>query len=1271
MNLTLLSPAKSLFPAYRAQHVERRRFEPFRAELPRLFERLDHAAGESEEHLKNNVADFLKGAWYGNGFYLNTRDRQDLAIHNGPTAKDPVGVIIEAKKPGNKAEMISAAKPNAKALHELLRYYLNERQLGANRDIKRLVVTNIEEWFVFDAADFERRVYSNAKLLKNFTDWHEKRLGAGNTDWFYKEIAAPFFEQDFGDISCTYFRLADYRSAAANADATDDDSLLDLYKILSPEHLLKKPFSNDANALNKPFYDELLYLLGLEEVKDGGKKLIQRAEKRRQEGSLLENTLNKLDVTGKWRKAPELHAYGDTEAAARFSIALELCITWLNRILFLKLLEGQLKRWRPDDPLSRFLRPDFIRDFDDLHELFFEVLNRPFDQRIPTVQARYGRLPYLNSSLFEITPLEDAVFSVNELKDRLELPLLPQTALRDPAGQRRTGRHNTLHYLLEFLDAYDFSSDGKARIQAEQRDVINASVLGLIFEKINGYRDGSFFTPGFITMYMCRETLRRAVVQKFNAAYGWACPDFDALYNHLDPGKIGEYNALLNSLRCCDPAVGSGHFLVSALNELIAIKSELGLLADRQGRRLRELRATVGNDELLLTDTDTDQPFEYRPGIAASQRVQEALFHEKQTLIENCLFGVDINPKSVMICQLRLWIELLKNAYFTSLPPTPAKGGGDAPALGPLETLPNIDINIKCGNSLVSRFALDEDLSEVFRRQKFSRADYLNAVQAYKQVRSKEGKEELRAFIQRIKNEFRQTVFNRNPFVRQLSQKRGQLVLLDNNLDLFGEARKDAATVEKERRKLDAEIAALEQQLDDYKTGPLYRNSFEWRFEFPEVLDEAGDFRGFDVVVGNPPYIRQEELGAFKNHFQSAFATYAGTADLYVYFVERGMKVLAPGGRFSYILPNKWMRAGYGDKLRQFVKHQCRVEGITDFGDLPVFEEATTYPCILELQRAEPAERFPAALVDTLQFDNSLADYLPARRFSVGLGGLQDGGWTLSDQTVQNLLDKLRRAGTPLGEYVEGKIYYGIKTGLNEAFVIDAATRERLIAEDPKSAEVIKPFLAGREIKRYQAANTEQYLIVFEKGRTNRDLGKVMPEDWLKSNYPSIYSHLKQYEEKAKKRYDQGDYWWELRACDYYSEFEKEKIFFAEISTEGQFNLDEDGKYCDTTGYILGVNSKYVLGILNSKLVTFFFSFVSSSIRGGFLRWKRQYVEIIPIPDIEIQKQEPLTTLVTRILALKRSDPQADTRAEEAEIDRLVYGLYGLTEEEVRLVEGG
>jgi type II restriction/modification system DNA methylase subunit YeeA len=194
---------------------------------------------------------------------------------------------------------------------------------------------------------------------------------------------------------------------------------------------------------------------------------------------------------------------------------------------------------------------------------------------------------------------------------------------------------------------------------------------------------------------------------------------------------------------------------------------------------------------------------------------------------------------------------------------------------------------------------------------------------------------------------------------------------------------------------------------------------------------------------------------------------------------------------------------------------------------------------------------------------------------------------------------------------------------------------------------------------------------LFEKGITIKKAHQIKPEEWLKSTYPAVYNYLKSFEEKAKKRSDQGDYWWELRACDYYSEFETEKIFFAEISMVGQFNLDQNGKYCDTTGYILGTSSKFTLGLLNSKLVTYFISKIGSSIRGGFLRWKRQYVEQIPIPAVSEEAQQPIISLVTRILAAKQSNPQSDTSALEAEVDALVYGLYGLTEEEIGILEGG
>jgi hypothetical protein len=1153
MKLLTQTISKTIQPAYRAQNVERGKLERFRSELSRLLEHLEHSAQESEEHLKNIVSDFLKAAFYREEHFVNTKDRQDLVIHNGRTAKDSVGVIIETKKPGNKAEMISPEKPNGKALHELLRYYLNERARGENKEIRHLIITDIHAWYIFDAADFERHIYANNKLLKQYADWQEGRLGAGNTDWFYKEIAAPFFEKELPELRCCTFHLRDYATAATNQDPNDDELLLDLYKALSPQHLLKKPFANDSNALNKQFYDELLYILGLEEVKEGGKKIIDRASKRRHEGSLLENTLSELEVSGVWRDATGLDQFGDTPEYQRFSIALELCITWLNRILFLKLLEGQLLRWRGD--AEHLLTVERVKDYDELNELFFHVLAVPEGDRRESVQKKFHNIPYLNSSLFEQTELERRTLRVSSLSDRLTMPVLSNSVLRQQLNAPK--EMTTLAYLFAFLDAYDFSSDAKARIQAENRAVINASVLGLIFEKINGYRDGSFFTPGFITMYMCRETLRRAVLQKFNERYGWECASVETdLHNELVRQKIPlqDAHAVINSLRICDPAVGSGHFLVSALNELIAIKSDLGILCDSSGKLLK-INAVVGNDELILTDSNSDQPIEYKPGNTDSQRIQEALFHEKQTLIENCLFGVDINPKSVMICRLRLWIELLKHAYFT----------GDS-KFQRLETLPNIDINIKSGNSLVSRFALDEDLKQALGK-KWSIEMYRMAVRQYHHASDKEEKRSLDRLITEIKGNFRTEIGRNDPKVSRLQKLSNELYhrftgnfLFEPDSPYGGKKPPEdslEAKREKEKAKIVQEINKLNAELEEIKNNKIYINAFEWRFEFPEVLDDSGEFVGFDVVLGNPPYIRQEELATFKPHFQTVFETFAGTADIYVYFVERGMSILRPGGQFSYILPNKWMRAGYGDKLRQFVKRH-RIEGISDFGDLPVFEEATTYPCIFEMSRAEARTTFPAATINTLTFEHSLSEYIRSNAFSVGLESLSDSGWTLSNQGVQQLLDKLRAAGTPLGEYVQGKIYRGVLTGLNEAFVIDAATRDRLIAEDARSAEVIKPFLAGRDIKRYQTPISDKYLIFTRRG--------IKIED-----YPAILQYLTQYKERLTPRPKNstdpkwpgrkpGSYqWYEIQdAVDYWKEFEKTKILWPGISLEANsFALDD------------------------------------------------------------------------------------------------------------------
>ncbi|WP_273277861.1 Eco57I restriction-modification methylase domain-containing protein [Methanothrix soehngenii] len=461
-------------------------------------------------------------------------------------------------------------------------------------------------------------------------------------------------------------------------------------------------------------------------------------------------------------------------------------------------------------------------------------------------------------------------------------------------------------------------------------------------------------------------------------------------------------------------------------------------------------------------------------------------------------------------------------------------------------------------------------------------------------------------------------------------------------------------------------------------------NPFDWRAEYPEVFGRGG----FDVVIGNPPYVRQEGLGEFKGYFQKHFQVYQGTADLYAYFMERGVSLLQDEGIFSYIVANKWMRANYGLPLRRWLKEQC-IEEITDFGDLPVFLGATTYPCIIRIVRRPPQSSFQATQVKTLNF-NDLGEYVNENGYKVNQLTLDDSGWSLADEATQALLDKLKGKGVPLGEYVGGKIYYGIKTGLNEAFVIDAQTREKLIAEDPKSEELIKPFLAGRDIKRYQQPVNDKYLILIPRGWTREKSSNAKDAlGWLKGNYPAMANHLLPFAQAAGKRYDKGEYWWELRACDYYNEFEKQKIVYAEIASKGQFTLDNGYKYYDTTAYIISCDDDlmYLIGLLNSKLWTFLFSKQSSEIRGGFFRWKRQYLSPLPIRTIDfsepadVARHDSLVSLGDRMLALHKQLQETRTphdeialkrqiEATDRQIDALVYELYGLTEDEIGIVEG-
>lgn len=672
MNSTILTPKQALNKAYQKLTIHRNEFNLFKENLTKLLQNIDH--DESEENVKNHLKDFLNDSFYNGKHLLNTKDKADLVIYLENKQESKSGVLFEVKRPSNKSEMVSKTNLNTKALQELILYFLNERTQDKNDDIKYLVATNIYEWFIFDAVVFENLFYKDKKFVKEYEHWKNDRKVSSNTDHFYNEIAKPQIEKIKDEISFAYFSLKDYKKLLDKSDKESEKKLIPLNKILSPTHLLKQPFANDSNSLDKNFYNELLHLIGLEEVKDKNKKIIRRKENgNRNSGSLIENAIQIITTDNALDKINEVTKYGETKEEQLFNVALELTLTWINRILFLKLLESQLYNYNKSDEF-KFLNSKVIKDYDELYKLFHQVLAVRLEDRNSDINKRYGLVPYLNSSLFEISELENITIKINSLDDSASIDIYGSTVLKETGGRKKTGKLITLHYLFEFLDAYNFTSEGKEEIEDDKKSLINASVLGLIFEKINGYKDGSYFTPGFITMYMSKETIRRAVIQKFNEKYEWKCESFDDLHNHLadkrNAKEVLELNSVINSLKICDPAVGSGHFLVSCLNEIISVKSELGILADESGRVLKGYEAHVENDELIISYDEGEEIFEYYTPLKSNtksetQRVQETLFREKQTIIENCLFGVDINPNSVSIARLRLWIELLKNAYYT------------------------------------------------------------------------------------------------------------------------------------------------------------------------------------------------------------------------------------------------------------------------------------------------------------------------------------------------------------------------------------------------------------------------------------------------------------------------------------------------------------------------------------------------------------------------------------------------------------------------------
>ncbi|WQV20805.1 class I SAM-dependent DNA methyltransferase [Helicobacter pylori] len=1205
---------------------------------------------ENENHHNDAFNDLLKGVFK---YKVKPTKKIDSAILND---KNKVEVIIEFKALKNPNEFIKKGDLNVKALHESLLYYLIERKEG-NNNLKRLILGTIKELYIIDANEF--KVFNKDKeIQKAFEDCHDKKGNDPRTKAFYDACQKRLNELD--------------RSLKYHHIPLKKENLALIYQALSPNFLLKIPKYSDANTLNKDFYEELLYILGLEEQNEKGKTLIKPSRTQNSLSDALKKQYKNLD---------------DEEVMA-------LLIAWNNRILFLRLLESLLNSFKHFE--KPFLTTENFKDFNDLNTLFFEVLAKKNSERSQDTKENkiLEKIPYLNSSLFDKTPLELKGYEI-KLLDNKKLELYQNSVLKKDEEYQKQKDLPLLEYFFAFLRLYKFTTtpkDIKDNTDTSESRLINPSVLGLVFEKLNGYKEGSFYTPSFITSYMCKESITPIVRDKFNQTYNIKCEKLKELKNYFKDNysykenKRKEYLNTLLTLRICDPAVGSGHFLVSALNEMVLIAYKLGLIASLYRHKLR-----LENDEIII-HTPEDKVFNYTIPHSENDphhQIQKELFNLKKDIIENCLFGVDINPNSCEITKLRLWIELLKYSYYIF---------EEGKNTNNLETLPNIDINIKCANSLISRFNLNDDLKKIPNIKKKIQ-EYKDLVAQYKDPNPLYplNKQDLINKIQDLKNTFSLTL--KDPKTKAELEKAiekhitnyNDFALDDKSLltglnyfipSLFGTP-KLSPKEEEEAFASYGRIRALRKKLDDALSGGEYHNAFEWRFEFPEVLDDEGNFLGFDCIIGNPPYIRQEHIKDLKPLLEKQYQDfYNSSSDIYTYFFALALNLLKEKGFSAFITSNKYARAKYGAKLRELLLKKTTIVSYMELNALKVFESATVDTSIIHFIKQPPLKESVFNYYEPTQNDKENLKNTPS--LLMKQNALSTESFIFANTTLLDLRDKIENIGTPLKDW-DIQIYRGILTGANEAFIIptekrdeilkncdDAQKDERGMSERERTIELIKPILRGKDIKRYSYEWADLWVINTHNGYTSAFKSKIPPIDIEK--YPATKAHLDSHYDAIVTRSDQGDTPYNLRNCAYLEDFEKEKIVWAEMTDEPRFIYDNKGFLTNQTCYFIARDDKYLFAILNSKVMYFFMRQMASNLGEGAFRWIKQFIERLPIPQITEKNQEladKIIALVDKILALKEKDPKANTQRLEKEIDALVYQLYHLTDEEIKIIEDG
>ncbi|HEF9363655.1 TPA: Eco57I restriction-modification methylase domain-containing protein, partial [Campylobacter coli] len=1113
------------------------------------------------------------------------------------------------------------------------------------------------KFYIFKISEFEELFYKNPSFKKLFEEFcNPNSLFKGNTEEFYKEVA-KLIENSKENLKGFLIDLTFLK----DKQKSNFKNLASIYKTFHRDFLLNEFNPNDANSLNNAFYKELLYILGLCESKQNSKLIIAKSEESKEEQGTFYTAINS--------KLKE----------ENFETILKLLILWLNRILFLKLIESNLVRFN-DDKNLKFLNFKKIPDFDKLSELFFEVLAREKSTR---KKSEFAYLPYLNSSLFEKQNIENTL-EISSLSNDLKLFYYKNTVLKDDKCKAKKGQVGLLEYLFEFLDSFDFGSDDEQSEILSQKELISSSVLGNVFEKLNGYKEGSFYTPSFITSYMCKESITKVVLDKFNAQFDLDAKDISELRKSLRKEDKKAQKELLNSIKICDPAVGSGHFLVSALNVMLSIYDELNLFDE-------EFYLEVQNDEILITGRKGEFIEYKRPSTPKDKAhlIQQELFHTKKDIIENNLFGVDINPNSCEITKLRLWIELLKHSFYQSF---------DDENYHDLKTLPNIDINIKCGNSLVSYFETGKSLSHYpnikERINKYKRIvkDYKEGFYIDKNLIAKEIKnlqESFKNFC--LKDKFNKEIKQLTNGANEYSKKYGDFLADEHHDEKFKSFfSKNMFEFSFDEKVAIKEFANLKKEYDNIFNLES-NHPFEWRFEFPEILDDDGNFKGFDLIIGNPPYIRQEELKELKPHLAKNYKVYKGTSDIYTYFYELGFNVLKENGILSFITSNKYTRAGYGEALREFLLKNTYILKYIDLNGIKVFDSATVDTSILCFEKSKSKDNkfkylaLSNEILKTCAYNIGL--YKDFAEFSQN--SLSKESFTFSDENTSALKAKIERIGTPLKEWQGLNIYRGILTGYNEAFIITTEKRNEILAnckdeaEKERTAKLIRKMLRGRDIKRYSYEWAGLWVIFIPWHFPNVEKPKTMLENEqdLKEQYLSLYKHLLSHKERLSKRNKEETgiryEWYCLQrwGANYYQEFEREKIVYPCImAKEPCFSYETSFAFAMAPANIITSNSdilKYILAFLNSDFI--YLMLIKFYMGGGIEgELKTNNLEKLSIPKINSKNEklaDELINLVDEILKAKEQDKNANTQELENKINSIVYKLYNLTEEEIKIIE--